>query len=94
MGFQQGNQEAKKGNHKKPRVITQNLIAELQTADGASLRRVVKALIEKAAEGDVAAIREIMDRVDGKVPQPIAGEDGEGPAKLVLEVSWKKPDAS
>lgn len=34
-----------------------------------ALRRVAVALLDKAAEGDVAAIREIADRLDGKVAQ-------------------------
>jgi hypothetical protein len=49
------------------------------------------ALLVKANSGDVAAIREIADRLDGKVAQPIAGDD-ETQFKTVLEVSWKKPD--
>ena len=36
------------------------------------LHRVANALIDKAIEGDVTAIKEVLDRVDGKVPQPIA----------------------
>lgn len=41
------------------------------------LRTVAQALIAKAAEGDVPAIKEIADRLDGKVPQGIEnGEDG------------------
>jgi hypothetical protein len=31
-------------------------------------------LLDKALEGDVAAIKEVMDRVEGKVPLPIAGD--------------------
>lgn len=34
-----------------------------------ALRRVAAALLDKAAEGDVLAIREIADRLDGKVSQ-------------------------
>ena len=33
------------------------------------LQSVAEALVSKAMEGDVSAIREIFDRVDGKVPQ-------------------------
>lgn len=41
------------------------------------LRAVAVALIGKATDGDVPAIKEIADRLDGKVPQGIEnGEDG------------------
>lgn len=80
MPFESGNQEAKKANHKKPRIITQKLIARLNDADGAALDRLISALIAKAQEGDVPAIREVLDRVDGKVPQAVIGGDDEDPA--------------
>ena len=41
-----------------------------------SLRRIADALLEKAAEGDIQAIREVADRMDGKVPQAVTGEEG------------------
>lgn len=80
MPFEAGNQEAKKANHKKPRLITQKLIARLNDADGAALDRLLAALIAKAQEGDVPAIKEIFDRVDGKVPQAVIGGDDDDPA--------------
>jgi hypothetical protein len=85
MPFEAGNQEAKKANHKKPRIITQKLIARLQDADGAALDRLIAALIAKAQEGDVPAIREVMDRVEGKVPQAIENGD-DGPLELLHRI--------
>lgn len=42
------------------------------------LRLVANALVEKAIDGDTAAIKEIHERMDGKVPQALVGdEDGE-----------------
>ena len=84
MPFESGNQEAKKANHKKPRIITQKLIAKLNDADGLALDRLLAALITKAQEGDVPAIREIFDRVDGKVPQAVIGGDEDEPAINLL----------
>ena len=69
MAFEPGNQESKKANHKKPRIITQKLIARLQDAEGKALDGIIAALIAKAAEGDVPAAKEIFDRVEGKVAQ-------------------------
>jgi hypothetical protein len=53
----------------------------LQIADAGedfkALRRIAVALLEKAASGDVQAIKEVADRMDGKVPQAVEnGEDG------------------
>jgi hypothetical protein len=44
--------------------------------DPKPLRRIARKLLAKAEEGDVHAIREVADRLDGKVPQAISGEDG------------------
>ena len=57
--------------------------------DRKALRDVAKALIDKAKEGDVTAIRELGDRLDGKPAQAIGGDDELGPIKNILEVSWK-----
>lgn len=87
MPFEAGNQESKKANHKKPRIITQKLIARLNDAEGAALDRVIIALLAKAQEGDVPAIKEVFDRVDGKVAQAIIGGDEDDPAiKLVSRI--------
>ena len=37
-------------------------------------RLVADALVKKAIDGDTAAIKEIHDRMDGKVPQAIVGD--------------------
>ena len=44
------------------------------------LRDVAEALVSKAIDGDTMAIREIADRLDGKVPQGIIGGDENDPA--------------
>jgi hypothetical protein len=59
------------------------------------LQQVVRALVSKAAREDVAAIREILDRIDGKTPAGAAGSD-EGPAQASRDVNirWKTPTSS
>lgn len=50
---------------------------EAQNSEGRPTKRlylVADKLVEKATEGDVAAIREIFDRVDGKAIQPIEAD--------------------
>ena len=48
------------------------------------LREVAKALIAAALTGDVSAIREIADRIDGKVPLPLRGDDDD--RKIIVEI--------
>jgi hypothetical protein len=95
MPFAAGNQFAKGISHRRTRVIQQHLIAALNEVDTDNipkLRRVVDALIAKAMEGDIAAIKEIADRVDGKVPQQVQG-DAEAPLvidRVVREIVYPK----
>jgi len=68
-----GNQNAKEG-----RIWRDTLRRALLAEDGAKLRRIADALVDKAAEGDVSAIKEIGDRIDGKVAQTLGiGQDSE-----------------
>ena len=55
--------------------------------DKKALRDIADALIAKAKEGDVSAIKEVGDRLDGKVPQVIGGDSELGP----VMVTWQKP---
>lgn len=79
MAFQPGQSGNPGGRSKREKFITQQLIAELNEIDPQTeakrLRKVVKALISKAEEGDVTAAREIFDRVEGKVPTVLAGDE-------------------
>ena len=52
------------------------------------LDKIVARLVEEAVNGDVPAIKEVGDRLDGKVPQAVTGEGG-GP--IALAVSWLRP---
>lgn len=71
MGAPLGNQNAKEG-----RIWRDTLRRALLAEDGKHLRRIADALVAKASEGDVPAIKEIGDRIDGKVAQPVGlGQD-------------------
>ena len=60
-------------------------IAALQAEDDKrGLRRLARALIEKGAAGDVAAIKEVADRLDGKIPQGIGGDDELPPVGIIV----------
>lgn len=51
----------------------------VEGSDKTKLRAVADALVDKAMSGDVPAIKEIADRLDGKPKQQVEmmGEDGE-----------------
>ena len=71
----------------KSKPFADALRAALKAAgdDSKTLETVAQALVTKANTGDVAAIKEIADRLDGKVPQGlIGGEEGDPE----IRVSW------
>jgi hypothetical protein len=49
--------------------------------DHKALRRIAQALLDKAYEGDMQAIKEVAERLDGKVPQALQHEGGESPIR-------------
>lgn len=57
--------------------LNRALLAE----DGKKLRALADKLIDRALEGDVTALKEVGDRIDGKPAQAITGADG-GPVQL------------
>lgn len=57
-----------------------------------ALDRLADALVTAGLSGEVAALKEIGDRLDGKPAQAIiGGEDGDTPVKM--EVVWAKSGA-
>lgn len=55
----------------------------VEGSDKTKLRAVAEALVDKAISGDVAAIKEVADRIDGKVPQALVGDNDEDPINLI-----------
>lgn len=69
--------------------------------DHKALRQVAFALLEKASGGDIPAIKEIADRLDGKVPQAIiGGDEGDNPVQLamierrIVDANLNNPDST
>ncbi|MEH2695602.1 hypothetical protein DXU03_25850 [Rhizobium johnstonii] len=60
-----------------------------ETGGGTKLRDVADALIAKAIAGDVAAIKEVADRLDGKVPQAVVGDDDHDPIGVVFKTIYE-----
>jgi hypothetical protein len=64
-------------------------INEASAEGGTKLRAVADALVLKAMNGDVAAIKEIADRLDGKVPQAVVGDDEHDPIGIVFKTIYE-----
>lgn len=59
-------------------------VAEAHQTGGTKLRAVADSLVAEGITGNIQAIKEIADRLDGKAPQPITGEDN-GPLQVVIK---------
>jgi hypothetical protein len=53
------------------------------------LQAVARAIVGKAAQGDMTAAREILDRIDGKTPTAAAPAAPETPQEVVF--TWQRP---
>jgi hypothetical protein len=83
--FQPG-QSGNPNGRPKSKPFRKALSEALKASDDDSeiLKAVALALVAKAKEGDVQAIKEIADRMDGKVAQAIIGGDEDDPSVKVL----------
>jgi len=62
------------------------------TQNPQKLEKIVEALVDSAQDGEAWAVKEIMDRVDGKAHQSTSIEDADGNNLLqAIEVRFVKP---
>ena len=62
----------------------------IEGTEKTKLRAVADALVDKAMAGDVQAIKEVADRLDGKVPQGvIGGEEDDNPIGIVFKTIYE-----
>ena len=66
-------------------------LARREQEGGKALNAIAEVLTDKALEGDLAAIKELGDRLDGKPAQAIVG-DADAPP-LAMSVTWIKPSS-
>jgi hypothetical protein len=89
MAAPAGNQNAKKGRMFEQALVRAIKQRDLTDGDGETLRKVAEALLEKALAGDLLAVKETRDTLDGKPKQQVdvANADGEAfVTKIVREV--------
>ena len=79
-GGQPGN---KNGSRQKPWANALN--RAIAQRDGDLLREIAEVVLNQALAGDLQAIKEIADRLDGKPAQSITGNDG-GPLELIARI--------
>jgi hypothetical protein len=79
-----GNPEGRRKDKKARDALVMKLLEAGE--DMPRLRKVWGAIIDKAEQGDVSAAREIFDRLDGKVPQALIGDDGEDPINVLSKI--------
>jgi len=79
MAAPKGNQNSNKNNRAWGKVVKKLAIQE----DAKRLHNVAEALFRKAEDGDIAAIKELGDRIDGKASQEITG-DSDQPITIVV----------
>ena len=86
-----GNKHSSKNN----RLWAETLKRAVIQADAQKLRAIADALIEKAASGDVSAIKELGDRIDGKAvaTTELTGVDGSA-LPISIGINFVKPDDS
>ena len=86
-GGQPGNQNAA-----KQRMFYDKLRLVL-TQQPERLRSIAEQLVKKAEEGEPWAIKELIDRVDGKAHQAVALENSDGTPLLTgIQVTFVKPE--
>ncbi len=80
---------------KASRLMRGAILRELQRPPGAAdrgptdkLRLVACKLVDKAVEGDIQAIKEVLDRIDGKT---VAGPDDAEQGPRQVSIRWKNP---
>jgi hypothetical protein len=91
--FARGVGRRPKGGYNKDKPFKQMLQKKLLSAgsDPSKLEKIADKVIEMAQAGDIEAIREIANRLDGYPVRPVANE---GDVPMFLNVSWRREPAS
>lgn len=88
-GAPEGNQNASKSKR-----MFNSALKRLLTQSPERLDAVVQKLIGLAEQGEGWAVKELIDRVDGKAPQPVTGGDDDDNPITVKEIIIRAVDAA
>jgi hypothetical protein len=88
MAAPEGNQNAVKSKR-----LFNSALKRALTQGPERLDKVVETLITLAEQGESWAVKELIDRVDGKAPQPVVGDDESDPI-TVREILIRAVDAA
>lgn len=69
----------------KPDKLVRDALKAALRQEPEKLKRIVGKWLDKAEEGDMQAIKEMTDRLDGKAVQPISGDD-ETPLEVIHRI--------
>jgi len=95
MAFSPGQSGNPGGRPKSAKLFRDALLIELKRVDGdvERIQKVAEKLVLNALAGDTTAIKEIADRIDGKVPQAVVGDE-ENPISLIHRIERVIVDSS
>ena len=88
-GAPKGNKNGARGR------IWSDVLRRLLLRDREKLQALANALIKKAASGDVSALKEIGDRLEGKIPQAIEATGADGAPLMTPVINFyreSRPD--
>jgi hypothetical protein len=83
---------AVRGKPASAQLMREALLRSLQREAGKGLKNrqrlqmVADALVDAAIKGEMAALREVFHRIDGKISEAASGGEGSGPVEL--EIRW------
>ncbi len=86
-GAPEGNQNAVKGK-RWSQAIDRALAMRSKSAGIEALDVLAEQLLKKADEGDITALKELGDRIEGKPAQAIVGPGDNGEHTLILSAPW------
>lgn len=88
-GAPEGNQNATKSKR-----LFNSALKRALTQGPQRLEAVVEKLISLAEQGEAWAVKELIDRVDGKAPQPVVGGDDDDNPISIKEIVIRAVDAA
>lgn len=93
MGAPIGNKNAV-GQQDTEKPFREALTRAIKQDDGKRIRATAEKLLDLAAEGQAWAVKELADRVDGKVAQQVIGSGSEGEFITKMIVEFVEADGS